>query len=65
MEGGGDGGGGDGGAKSGEIMKAGAGEVEREMRSRVGRITGNELYYAPFTCKREKETAVIPKRRDK
>lgn len=36
---------------------------ERDAESR--RITGNELYYAPFTCKREEETAVMPKRRDK
>lgn len=33
--------------------------------TRVGRITGNELYYVPFTCKREEETAVIPKEQDK
>lgn len=31
------------------------------MQRRVSRITGNELYYVPFTCKREEETAVIPK----
>lgn len=58
-----------GGAKSGEIMKACAGEATRCegvcARQAVGRITGNELYYAPFTCKREAETAVVPKRRDK
>lgn len=48
-------------ARRGAARRGDAGRVQR----RVGRITGNELYYVPFTCKREEETAVIPKGRDK
>lgn len=53
------------GGKSREIMKAARRGIGGRLQRRVGRITGNELYYVPFTCKREEETAVIPKGRDK